>query len=146
MDWLTNHLGHDGRLFGIQWSVWKVVGWAGNAAFFSRFFVQWYATEKLKRVVVPTSFWWLSLAGSLLLLTYALFYRRDSVFIFAYAFTWIPYIRNLVIHRRDKDAHHVCNNCGQLCPPHSIFCWSCGTRLARPTEESPKANPNPKFS
>ena len=87
MDWLTDLFWHDGMLFGIRWSVWKVIGWLGNAVFFSRFFVQWYATEKLKRVVVPTAFWWLSLTGSLLLLSYALFYQKDSVFIFAYAFT-----------------------------------------------------------
>src|SRR5499427_7512984 len=119
MDWLTHYIWNDGRLFGIQWSVWKVVGWTGNAVFFSRFFVQWYATEKLKRVVVPVAFWWLSLAGSLLLLCYALFYRRDSVFIFAYAFTWIPYIRNLIIHRRHEEAHISCSACAALCPPHS---------------------------
>jgi lipid-A-disaccharide synthase-like uncharacterized protein len=129
MDWLSNLVWHNGRLFGVQWSVWKAVGWLGNAVFFSRFFVQWYATEKLKRVVVPTAFWWLSLAGSLLLLCYALFHDRDSVFIFAYAFTWIPYIRNLVIHRRHAAAHLDCAACGQVCPPHSKFCFACGAAL-----------------
>jgi len=129
MDSLTNLIWHDGKFFGIQWGVWKVIGWLGNAVFFSRFFVQWYATEKLKRVVVPTAFWWLSLAGSLLLLSYALFYQHDSVFIFAYAFTWIPYIRNLIIHKRHADAHLDCPACGVSCPPHSRFCYACGTRL-----------------
>jgi len=129
MDWLKDLVWHDGRFLGIAWSVWKVIGWLGNAFFFSRFFVQWYATEKLKRVVVPTGFWWLSLAGSLLLLSYALFYQRDSVFIFAYAFTWIPYIRNLVIHYRHTAAQLECPGCAQSCPPHSNFCLNCGTSL-----------------
>ena len=129
MDWLSNLIWHDGKLLGIEWSVWKVVGWLGNAVFFTRFFVQWYATEKLKRVVVPVAFWWLSLIGSLLLLSYALFHQQDSVFIFAYAFTWIPYIRNLVIHRRHTVAHLDCAACGALCPPQSRFCFSCGARL-----------------
>src|SRR5215831_11476520 len=129
MDFLTNLIWHNGKLFGIQWGVWKVIGWMGNAAFFSRFFVQWYATEKLKRVVVPTGFWWLSLIGSLLLLTYALFYKGDSVFIFAYAFTWIPYIRNLVIHYRHAAAHLECPECAQSCPPQSSFCFNCGSPL-----------------
>jgi lipid-A-disaccharide synthase-like uncharacterized protein len=146
MEWLTHLISNDGKLFGIEWSVWKVVGWLGNAVFFSRFFVQWYATEKLKRVVVPVSFWWLSLAGSLLLLSYALFYRRDSVFIFAYGFTWIPYIRNLIIHRRDKQAHNPCPDCSQLCPPGSNFCLACGTRLPATTNDAPSASPKPKFS
>lgn len=130
MDWLTNLIWHNGHLFGIEWSVWKAVGWLGNAVFSSRFLVQWYATEKLKRVVVPTAFWWLSLAGSLLLLSYALFHQRDSVFIFAYAFTWVPYIRNLVIHRRHAAAHRDCPLCGKTCPPLSNFCWSCGGQMA----------------
>ncbi len=129
MDSLNNLIWHDGKFLGVQWSVWKVVGWPGNAVFFSRFFVQWYATEKLKRVVVPTAFWWLSLAGSLLLLSYALFYQRDSVFIFAYAFTWIPYIRNLIIHRRHAAAHLACSHCAKVCPPHSNYCFSCGARI-----------------
>src|SRR3954469_8627377 len=122
MDWLPTLVWHNGRLFGVPAAVWEAVGWLGNATFFSRFFVQWYATEKLKRVVVPTAFWWLSLAGSLLLLSYALFYQHDSVFIFAYAFTWIPYIRNLIIHYRHADAHISCPECSNLCAPNSNFC------------------------
>jgi lipid-A-disaccharide synthase-like uncharacterized protein len=129
MDWLRDLLWHDGKFLGIAWNAWKAIGWLGNAFFFSRFFLQWYATEKLKRVVVPTGFWWLSLAGSLLLLSYALFYQRDSVFIFAYAFTWIPYIRNLVIHYRHTAAHLECPGCGQSGPPHSNFCFDCGAPL-----------------
>ncbi len=129
MDWLTNLLWHDGRLFGIAWNEWKVIGWLGNAIFFSRFFVQWYATEKRKQVVVPVAFWWLSLAGSFLLLAYAIFYRRDSVFIFAYAFTWIPYIRNLIIHKRHEEAHLACPGCGVDSPPKANFCSACGAKL-----------------
>ncbi len=130
MDWLYNLFFPDGKLLGIEWGLWKVIGWLGNLVFFSRFFVQWYATERRKQVVVPAAFWWLSLAGSLLLLSYAVFYQRDSVFIFAYAFTWIPYIRNLVIQRRHLDAHLDCPNCGISCPPHSNFCYGCGAQLA----------------
>lgn len=129
MDWLSNLIWHDGKFLGITWGFWKIVGWLGNAVFFSRFFVQWYATEKLKRVVVPTAFWWLSLLGSLLLLIYSV-HRRDSVFIFAYLFTWLPYIRNLVIHRRHAAAHLTCPACGETCPPRSRFCLACGARLA----------------
>ena len=129
MDWL-GFISVDGKLFGIQWNVWKVIGWLGNVVFFSRFLVQWYATERKRQVVVPPAFWWLSLAGSLLLLTYAIFYRRDSVFIFAYAFTWIPYIRNLMIHQRHLAAHVACSQCAEECPPSARFCPACGTRLA----------------
>lgn len=135
MDWPANLIWYDGKFLGIEWGVWKAVGWLGNAVFFSRFFVQWYATEKLKRVVVPTAFWWLSLAGSLLLLSYSI-RQQDSVFIFAYLFTWIPYIRNLIIHRRHAQAHLVCSGCGNSCPPQSNFCFACGERLNTPGKVS----------
>src|SRR3974377_1453555 len=113
MDWLTSIIWHHSKFLGIEWNIWKGVGWLGNAVFFSRFFVQWYATEKKKRVVVPAAFWWLSLAGSLLLLLYAIFgqfkpQKRSWVFIASYAFTWIPYLRNLVIHHRHARAQQDC--------------------------------------
>ena len=130
MDWLTHLLWFDGKFLGIAWSAWKIVGWIGNTVFFSRFFVQWYATEKKKQVVVPVLFWWLSLAGSLLLLSYAAFYQKDSVFIFAYAFTWIPYIRNLVIHRRHEKARLRCSGCNTLSPATAHYCYECGNKLA----------------
>src|SRR5437879_11975245 len=97
MDWLGNLLWHEGKFLGVQWGVWKVIGWLGNAVFFSRFFVQWYATEKLKPVVVPTGFWWLRLLGSLLLLCFVLLKRAYSVFIFVRVFSLIRYIGCLSI-------------------------------------------------
>ena len=118
----------DNKFLGIEWHFWKIVGWAGNLIFFSRFFVQWVASERSKRVVVPPSFWWLSLLGSSCLLAYGL-YRRDSVFIFAYLFTWIPYIRNLVIGYRNVNTQARCDQCGLLSPPRAKFCPECGRRL-----------------
>ncbi len=138
MDWVRDLLWADGNFLGIEWNTWKAIGWLGNAIFFSRFFVQWYATEKRKQVVVPVAFWWLSLAGSFLLLGYALFYRRDSVFIFAYAFTWLPYVRNLIIHRRHTQGHTRCPGCGSESPPSARYCAACGARLPAPaTVETP---------
>src|SRR5687768_738720 len=59
-DWIWAN----GKFLGIEWHAWKVVGWLGNAAFFSRFLIQWFASERQRQIVVPVSFWWLSLAGS----------------------------------------------------------------------------------
>jgi len=122
--WLTIN----DKLLGVEWNTWKIVGWIGNLVFFSRFFVQWWATEKKNEVVIPNAFWWLSLLGSLLLLAYGL-HRRDSVFIFAYAFTWIPYIRNLVISYRRARGRLDCGNCAMACAPQSNFCPRCGLKL-----------------
>jgi len=128
MDWLTQFLVPNGKFLGIEWHAWKVVGWMGNILFSSRFFVQWWATEKHKRVVVPDIFWWLSLSGSGCLLAYGL-WRRDSVFIFAYLFTWIPYIRNLMIGHRAKKALRACAGCATQCQPSARFCPECGVKL-----------------
>src|ERR1041385_4462356 len=132
MDWLTHLLWRDGKLFGLTgWALfWNAIGWIGTAVFFSRFFVQWYVTEKKKEVVVPALFWWLSLVGSLLLLLFALFYVKKVVVIFGYALGWIPYIRNLIIHYRHKGAHRDCPGCGKSCPPQANFCSFCGSRIA----------------
>jgi hypothetical protein len=63
------------------------------------------------------------------LLIYGVFYLKDSVVIFAYAFTWIPYIRNIVIHYRNKAAQKVCGACQTSALPHAEFCYKCGTSL-----------------
>jgi lipid-A-disaccharide synthase-like uncharacterized protein len=130
----------EGRFLGIQWHFWKVIGWTGNVVFFSRFIIQWIATERKKQVVIPAAFWWLSLAGTLLLLAFSI-HERNSVFIFSYCFAWIPYLRNLVVHRRHKSSLLDCPECSLVCPVGANFCPSCGTPLS-PDAPSPKPTPS----
>jgi lipid-A-disaccharide synthase-like uncharacterized protein len=115
----------------LDWDFWKCMGWTGNLVFFSRFLVQWYCTERRRQVVVPSAFWWLSLAGALLLFVYGL-HLGDYVFIFSYAFVWIPYTRNLVIHYRHKAARQECAACETTCLPAARFCHHCGVPLLKP--------------
>jgi lipid-A-disaccharide synthase-like uncharacterized protein len=82
---------------------WYIVGFAGQACFASRFLVQWIASEVRKRSTVPTAFWFLSILGGLLLLSYAI-WRRDPVFILGQALGQIVYVRNLVLIRRERAA------------------------------------------
>ena len=49
----------------------KASGWVGQACFFSRFFVQWWASERAGRSVAPEIFWWLSAGGAVLLAVYS---------------------------------------------------------------------------
>jgi len=93
----------DGKFLGIAWSFWKALGWTGNVIFFSRFIIQWIATERQGKVVVPLAFWYCSLLGSLCLLIYAI-HQRDSVFIAAYILTWIPYTRNLYFAMNERQS------------------------------------------
>ena len=77
-----------------------LLGLLGQVLFFSRFLVQWLASEKQGRSVVPLSFWWLSIGGGLLLLIYAL-WRKDPVITLGQAVGLFVYVRNLMlIHRR----------------------------------------------
>lgn len=80
---------------------WLLVGFLGQAVFAGRFLVQWVASERSKKSVVPTVFWWLSLAGGLLLLSYAL-HRRDPVFVIGQVSGLAVYTRNLVLIRRRR--------------------------------------------
>jgi len=128
MHWTIHMLLINDKFLGIEWHLWKTVGWLGNIIFFSRFLVQWWATEKNKQVVIPNSFWWLSLIGSVLLLAYGIS-RKDSVFIVAYLFTWIPYIRNLIISYRVAGKQVECPACRLVCDPNAKFCSTCGVKL-----------------
>ena len=79
-----------------------LLGLAGQALFFSRFLVQWVASEKSGRSVVPLSFWYLSIGGGGLLLIYAL-WRKDPVITLGQAVGLFVYVRNLMlIHRRQS--------------------------------------------
>jgi len=82
----------------MEWT-WFLVGLTGQFTFFLRFVVQWIASERRKRTVVPMAFWYLSLGGTLMVLSYAI-YRLDPVFIAAYSLNIFIYVRNLHIARR----------------------------------------------
>lgn len=75
-------------------TVWYAVGFAGQALFFSRFFVQWLASERRRESHVPNAFWFLSIGGGLTLLAYAI-WRRDPVFILGQSTGILIYSRNL---------------------------------------------------
>jgi lipid-A-disaccharide synthase-like uncharacterized protein len=79
---------------------WLLIGFLGQACFFSRFLIQWLASERAGRSVVPRAFWYLSIAGGSIVLTYAI-WRRDPVFILGQSVGLFVYLRNLVLLRRE---------------------------------------------
>jgi lipid-A-disaccharide synthase-like uncharacterized protein len=87
--------------FSLPPSYWVAIGLAGQALFTMRFVVQWIATEKKKKSVIPPSFWYYSIFGSAILLCYAI-YRQDPVFILGQAFGSTVYVRNLHFIRKEK--------------------------------------------
>jgi lipid-A-disaccharide synthase-like uncharacterized protein len=63
--------------------------------------IQWFASEKSGRSVIPVAFWWMSLIGATMLLVYFI-WRRDIVGILGQATGWGIYVRNLVLIRRSR--------------------------------------------
>ena len=63
-----------------NFDLFMIVGLIGQGMFSMRFIVQWLASERAGKSVIPFSFWIFSLGGSFLLLLYAV-YRRDPIFI-----------------------------------------------------------------
>ncbi len=72
------------------------LGFLGQMLFTARMLVQWLASEKSKRSVVPPAFWWLSLIGASMLIAYFI-WRKDVVGVLGQGFGWIIYIRNLAL-------------------------------------------------
>lgn len=96
------------RLLNVtSWSglVWVLVGFGGQMAFFGRMAVQWLASEKHRQSVVPPSFWWMSLAGGVMLFVYFV-WRQDLVAVLGQTSGVVIYARNLrLIHKqRRRDA------------------------------------------
>lgn len=83
---------HDVFVGGADWGV--LLGYVAQFLFAMRFVVQWIASERAGRSVVPTTFWVFSIGGGIMLLGYAL-YRKDPVFIIGQAFGVFVYLRNL---------------------------------------------------
>lgn len=82
--------------------LWLIIGFAGQAVFTGRFVLQWLYSEFKRRSVIPVGFWYLSMLGSALLLTYAI-YRQDPVFIIGQSFGFLVYLRNLQLIARNQE-------------------------------------------
>ena len=81
-----------------QW--WIVFGLMGQLLFSARFVVQWLKSEKEKKSVIPTAFWYFSISGGIVLLTYAL-HKQDPVFILGQVLGLFIYLRNLQLIRKE---------------------------------------------
>jgi len=79
---------------------WVIFGLAGQLLFMGRFLVQWIASERARKSVVPVAFWYFSIGGGLILLSYAI-YRADPVFILGQSLGVFIYARNLWLIRAE---------------------------------------------
>ena len=86
-------------------NVFKALGLTGQAIFGSRFLVQWIASERLGKSVIPLAFWYLSLTGGVLTFVYAI-YIQEPVFVIAQLGGIVIYSRNLYFIYKEHRATH----------------------------------------
>jgi lipid-A-disaccharide synthase-like uncharacterized protein len=96
--------GQEHRVLGLDWNYLVIIGLIGNATFSMRFLVQWLASERQGESVIPISFWYWSIGGSIIMCFYFVS-RRDPVGILAYLPNSLIYIRNLMLIRKRKLAY-----------------------------------------
>jgi lipid-A-disaccharide synthase-like uncharacterized protein len=99
---LIQHLGnylYD--VFVVRFDTWAVLGFIAQALFSARFLVQWIASERARRSIIPMAFWWFSIAGGTLLFIYSL-YRKDPVFIAGQGGGLLIYARNVMFVLREQ--------------------------------------------
>jgi len=82
---------------------WLILGFVGQALFSMRFLIQWIYSEREKRSIIPTAFWYFSLGGGLTLLFYAIL-REDPVFIVGQGTGLFIYMRNLMLIRKEIES------------------------------------------
>ena len=82
-------------------ALWITVGLLGQLMFTGRFIVQWLASEKAGRSVVPVAFWYFSIAGSVIVLAYGI-HKLDPVIIVGQLPGTVIYSRNLWLIRAEK--------------------------------------------
>ena len=95
---LTTYL-HDVFVAQLDW--WVALGFLAQALFSMRFLVQWIASERAGRSIIPMAFWLFSIGGGALLFAYSL-YRRDPVYIAGQGLGLFIYLRNLYFVLRER--------------------------------------------
>lgn len=83
-----------------------ILGMVGQIIFTFRFILQWLYSEKVKKSVLPMSFWVVSLVGSSLIIVYAII-RKDPVLIVGQMFGFVVYARNIMIGRKEEMLEEV---------------------------------------
>jgi lipid-A-disaccharide synthase-like uncharacterized protein len=89
------------EVFVVRFDAWAVLGFIAQALFSARFLVQWIASERARRSIIPVAFWWFSIAGGILLFVYALS-RKDPVFIAGQGGGLLIYARNIIFVLREQ--------------------------------------------
>ena len=98
-------------VFVSRFDFWLVFGIVAQIVFGSRFILQWIASEREGRSVMPLSFWFLSIIGGLMTLVYG-FVRKEPVIIIGQGLSTGIYLRNLRLIFRERRARKVAGDGG----------------------------------
>jgi lipid-A-disaccharide synthase-like uncharacterized protein len=90
---------------GVVVTPWKLIGYLGAALFAARWFVQLHASRRHGKPVLPRLFWYMSIAGSLLVLAYFIFGKNDSVGILSNIFPAFVASYNLYLDIKMRRPH-----------------------------------------
>jgi lipid-A-disaccharide synthase-like uncharacterized protein len=90
---------HEVFVKNLDW--WAMFGMAGQLLFAARFIVQWIASERAGRSVVPLAFWFFSIGGASIVLAYGI-HKRDPVIILGQAMSFFIYFRNLALIAKER--------------------------------------------
>jgi lipid-A-disaccharide synthase-like uncharacterized protein len=97
---------------GLHVTPWKLIGYTGALMFGGRWLVQFVASKRMGKPVIPRAFWYMSVLGSLMTLSYFLFSaKQDSVGVLQNMFPAFTALYSLYLdikHRgwnRDRNTH-----------------------------------------
>jgi lipid-A-disaccharide synthase-like uncharacterized protein len=91
-------------MYGVTITPWKLIGYGGVIMFAGRWFVQLAASQAKGKVVMPRLFWYMSALGSVLLLSYFVFGKNDSVGILSNLFPLFVALYNLYLDLRNRNS------------------------------------------
>ena len=91
-----------GTLDAQSWEkIWGGIGLLGQGAFTARFLVQWLASERKRETVMPVAFWWFSLTGGLITLTYVI-HLGSLALTLGQSMGLVVYVRNLMLVKKAR--------------------------------------------
>lgn len=90
-------------VFVTRMDLWVMFGLAAQLVFGARFIVQWIASERAGRSIIPMSFWILSMAGGVMTLAYGIV-RREPIIIFGQIVSTVIYLRNIALVLKERRA------------------------------------------
>lgn len=138
--WLINERVHDviQEQVDRHGLIWLTIGFLGQGMFFLRFAWQWLVSERAGQSRIPIVFWYLSLAGSVLVCLYAAFKASglDPVLLLAGPLQIVIYIRNIMLLRKtgqsSSDVGDHCTACEATLVLRARFCHACGHAVGTP--------------